>query len=237
MKRCGVIAKKMGMTTLFLESGEACPVTLFSLQGCCVVRHKPSQQEGEISLQVGSGEAKKVNKPLRGYFSKQGVTPKKILGEFSISSDCALPVGSLFRADYFAEGSYVDIIGTTIGRGFAGPMKRHNFGGLRATHGVSISHRSHGSTGHRKSPAKVFKNKKMAGHMGCDQVTIQNLRVMTVDVENGLIIVKGSVPGFEGGWVRIRDAIKKPVSIMDRHQGIVLPSSDNSPKASSTQES
>jgi len=210
--RSGLIAKKMGMTTLFLDSGEACPVTLFSLEGCSVVSSNQNLDKGYVSLQVGSGLAKKVNKPLSCFFSKVGIAPKKILREFRVLPECNIPEGTSFSADYFELGSYIDVSGITIGRGFAGPMKRHNFAGLRASHGVSVSHRSHGSTGHRKDSAKVFKGKKMAGHMGCKKVTIQNLRVMDHDLERGILIIKGSVPGFDGGWVTITDAVKKPLS-------------------------
>jgi large subunit ribosomal protein L3 len=198
------------MTTIVLESGEACPVTLFSLEGCSVVSKKKSFDETYISLQIGSGTAKRVTKPLSCFFSKMGVSPKKILKEFRVLPEFDLPEGTAFSADYFEKGAYVDVSGTTIGRGFAGAMKRHHFSGLRATHGVSVSHRSHGSTGHRKDPGKVFKGKKMAGHMGCKKVTIQSLRVMECDVERGLIAVKGCVPGFESGWVTMADAVKKP---------------------------
>lgn len=210
--RSGLVVKKMGMTTLFLDSGEACPVTLFSLEGCTVISSKTNEDKGYISLQVGSGVAKNVNKPQSCAFSKLGVEPKKVLREFRVLPQFDLPGGTAFSADYFAVGSYIDVSGITIGRGFAGPMKRHNFGGLRATHGVSVSHRSHGSTGHRKDPAKVFKGKKMAGHMGCKKRTVQNLKVMDHDVERGIIVVKGCVPGFDGAWVTMADAIKKPVS-------------------------
>jgi large subunit ribosomal protein L3 len=218
--RSGVIAKKLGMTRVFLESGEACPVTLFSLEGCSVIAVKPNG-ENKVSLQVGSGRAKHVTKPMQGHFKASGVEAKRVLREFPVDPNYVLPVGAEFSADYFQTGSFVDITGVTIGRGFAGVMKRHNFGGLRASHGVSVSHRSHGSTGHRKDPAKVFKNKKMAGHMGCVQVTTQTLKVMDVDTERGLIVVKGCVPGFEGGWVSIRDAIKKAPSTRDKMEGII----------------
>lgn len=221
MRRCGVIAQKKGMTTVFLSSGEACPVTVFSLEGCTVISSRPSSRQGMTSVQVGSGKAKNVTKPMRGHFSKNGVHPKQVLKEFLVPSQLTPPTGASFAADYFASGEFVDISGITIGRGFAGGMKRHNFRGLRASHGVSVSHRSHGSTGNRKSPAKVFKNKKMAGHMGCVRVTVQNLKVVEVDAQRGLLIVKGSVPGFEGGWVEITDALKKPLSVVDKERGIV----------------
>lgn len=210
--RSGLIVKKMGMTTLFLDSGEACPVTLLSLEGCSVVWSKQNLDKGYVSLQVGSGLAKRVNKPLSSFFSKMGILPKEVLKEFKVLPGWNLPEGTPFSAHYFEVGSYIDVSGITIGRGFAGPMKRHNFSGLRASHGVSVSHRSHGSTGHRKDPAKVFKGKKMAGHMGCKKVTVQNLKVIDRDLERGIIVVKGSVPGFDGGWVTLTDAVKKPFS-------------------------
>jgi large subunit ribosomal protein L3 len=228
-QRSGMIVKKVGMTTLFLDSGEACPVTLFSLEGCTVVAVKKSEDGRLLSLQVGSGRAKNVTKPLQGHFAKANVEPKKILREFRITEDRELPVGGVFQADYFEKGHWVDITGITIGRGFAGAMKRHNFGGLRATHGVSVSHRSHGSTGHRKDPGKVFKGKKMAGHMGCQKVTVQNIKVMDFDVERGLIVVKGNVPGFEGNWVTMRDAVKKPPHPKSHFDGIVAPVSESGP--------
>jgi large subunit ribosomal protein L3 len=206
-QRSGMVVKKIGMTTLFSDAGEACPVTLFSLEGCQVIRSVTHDTHGMV--QVGSGKAKNVTKPMAGHFLKNDVEARQVLREFRVSSDHVLPAGSAFQADYFAVGHCVDVTGVTIGRGFAGVMKRHNFGGLRASHGVSVSHRSHGSTGHRKDPSKVFKGKKMAGHMGCQRVTVQNLRVMECDVERGLIVVKGNVPGFEGGWVMMRDSVKK----------------------------
>lgn len=217
MKRPGLVAQKMGMTTLFLEGGRACPVTIFALQDCAVISVR---QDGDLlRVQIGAGAHKNVSKPLSGHFSKNNVAPKRYVREFAVSSDSTLSVGDLLRADYFGVGCCVDVTGTTIGRGFAGAMKRHNFGGLRATHGVSVSHRSHGSTGHRKDPSRVFKGKKMAGHMGCQRVTVLNLPVMAVDVERGLVVVKGATPGHESSWVMIRDAIKKPQSA-DPLQGV-----------------
>jgi large subunit ribosomal protein L3 len=218
-----MIVKKVGMTTLFAPSGEACPVTLFSLEGCCVVAVKTSVDGGRFSLQVGSGKAKNVTKPMLGHFAKSNVAPKAILREFRIDQEYMLPVGGEFQADYFEKGHWVDISGVTIGRGFAGAMKRHNFAGLRATHGVSVSHRSHGSTGHRKDPGKVFKGKKMAGHMGCQKVTVQNMKIMDFDVERGLIVVKGNVPGFEGSWVTMRDAVKKKPHPKSQFDGVQVP--------------
>jgi large subunit ribosomal protein L3 len=223
IQRSGMIVKKVGMTTLFAASGEACPVTLFSLEGCCVVAVKTSVDGGRVSLQVGSGKTKNVTKPMLGHFAKSNVVPKAILREFRIDAQHILPVGGEFQADYFEKGHWVDISGVTIGRGFAGAMKRHNFSGLRATHGVSVSHRSHGSTGHRKDPGKVFKGKKMAGHMGCQKVTVQNMKVMDFDVERGLIVVKGNVPGFDGSWVTIRDAVKRKPHPKSQFDGVKVP--------------
>lgn len=207
MKRSGVIAQKLGMSTILKDSGESVPVTLFALGDCCVVSKE--EKNGQNILQIGSGKLKHPNKPQTGFFEKAGVSPKKVIKSFKVDADQVLEVGTVLGADFFEEGSYVDITGVTIGRGFAGAMKRHNFSGLRATHGVSVSHRSHGSTGHRKDPGKVFKGKKMAGHMGCVQVTVQNLKIMQVDKEQGVLVIKGSVPGFEKSWLKICDAIKK----------------------------
>jgi len=227
-QRSGMIVKKVGMTTLYSQTGDACPVTLFSLEGCCVVAAKKSQDGAYVSLQVGSGKAKNVTKPMLGHFAKSNVEPKKVLREFRVSPENELPIGGEFQADYFEKGHWVDVTGVTIGRGFAGAMKRHNFSGLRATHGVSVSHRSHGSTGHRKDPGKVFKGKKMAGHMGCQKVTVLNLKVMDFDVDHGLIVVKGNVPGFEGGWVTMRDAVKKKAHPKKYSDGVRVPA--NSPQ-------
>ncbi len=209
-QRVGAIAEKLGMTSLFLKGGVRVPVTILRVQGCQVVAQKKGVHGGN-KLQMGFGDVKRVSKSLKGYFEKAGVKPLKVLKEFFVSDDGVLPVGSALSAEHFCVGQYVDVTGVSIGKGFAGGMKRHNFGGLRASHGVSVSHRSHGSTGNRKSPAKVFKNKKMAGHMGCDRVTVQNLQVMASDGELGVIAVKGAVPGCKTGFVVIRDALKKPL--------------------------
>ncbi len=227
-QRSGMIVKKLGMTRVFMDSGEACPVTLLSIEGCTVVAVKKTNDGQLTSLQVGSGKAKNVTKPMQGHFSKSNVEPKKILREFRIDSDKEIPVGSVFQADYFEKGCWVDISGITIGRGFAGAMKRHNFSGLRASHGVSVSHRSHGSTGHRKDPGKVFKGKKMAGHMGCQKITVQNVKVIDFDIERGLIVVKGNIPGYEGGWVTIRDAVKKPAHPKGLLDGVKISSIEGS---------
>ncbi|OZB17515.1 MAG: 50S ribosomal protein L3 [Hyphomonas sp. 34-62-18] len=222
--RTGVLARKVGMTRIFAEDGRHVPVTVLSLDGCQVVGVRTEDQRtvttkkgGEVTrtdgykaVIMGAGEKKAKNTPKaqRGQFAKAGVAPKAKLKEFRVSGD--LPeVGATVQADHFAEGQLVDVSAMTIGKGFAGAMKRWNFGGLRATHGVSISHRSHGSTGMRQDPGRVFKNKKMAGHLGDERVTTQNLVVVRTDVERGLILVKGSVPGHDGAFVEIRDAVKK----------------------------
>ena len=212
--RTGVIAKKVGMTRLFQEDGRHVPVTVLALEGCQVTGNRTEDRDGYWSVQVGSGEAKQknVNKPQREAFAKAEVGLKMRVAEFRVEGeDGLLPVGATITADHFIAGQKVDITGHTQGKGFAGAMKRWNFGGLRATHGVSISHRSHGSTGNRQDPGKVFKNKKMAGHMGDRQRTQQNLEVVRTDADRGLIFVKGSVPGAKNGWLMIRDAVKLPV--------------------------
>jgi large subunit ribosomal protein L3 len=211
--RSGILAKKMGVTSLMRESGEVIPVTILSLEGCCVVHAREEKEAGRVLLQIGSGVSKRASKPLAGHFKQGGVDPRKVLRTFCVHPDYALPKATCFRADYFPEGAYVDVSGTTIGRGFAGVMKRHGFKGLRASHGVSVSHRSHGSTGQRTDPGRVFKGKKMAGHMGSVRRTVQNLEVVSCDVERGLVFVKGNnIPGFEGGWVSVQDAVKKQAS-------------------------
>jgi large subunit ribosomal protein L3 len=209
--RVGVLARKLGMTQRFLDDGTRLPVTVLTLDGCQVVRTSAAVQDGVVSVQLGFGTVKtsRVSKPLRGYFAKQGVEPKRHLQECLVTAVNAPEQGAVLQADHFIPGQFVDVAGITIGRGFAGPMKRHNFGGLRASHGVSISHRSHGSTGGRQDPGKTFKNKKMAGHMGQVQVTTQNLKVVAVDVDRGLLFVKGCVPGGENTIVYVKDAVKK----------------------------
>ena len=209
--RTGVIAKKLGMTRFFDEAGQHVPVTVLSLDGCQVTAQRTKEKDGYVALQLGAGakKAKNESKAMRGHFGKAQVEPKAIVAEFRVDEDGLIDVGAEFTADHFVPGQKVDISGVTIGKGFAGAIKRWHFGGLRATHGVSVSHRSHGSTGQRQDPGKVFKNKKMAGHLGQDNRTTQNITVWRVDVERGLILVKGAVPGAEGGYVKIRDAIKK----------------------------
>ena len=209
--RTGVIAKKLGMTRLFLEDGRQVPVTVLQLDNLQVVAQRTADQDGYTALQLGAGDAKpkNVTAPMRGHFAKANVAPKRKIVEFRVSEDNLVPVGEEIIAAHYFAGQFVDIAGTSIGKGFAGAMKRHNFGGLRASHGVSISHRSHGSTGQCQDPGKVFKGKKMAGHLGAVRVTTQNLQVVRTDADRGLIMVKGSVPGSKGGWVTIKDAVKK----------------------------
>jgi large subunit ribosomal protein L3 len=211
--RSGVIAKKLGMTRLFMEDGRQVPVTVLQMENVQVVAQRTAERDGYTAVQLGAGEAKAKNtsQPMRGHFAKASVAPKRRLAEFRVSPDNMIDVGAEITADHYFAGQLVDIAGTSIGKGFAGPMKRHNFGGLRASHGVSISHRSHGSTGQCQDPGRVFKGKKMAGHMGAARVTTQNLEVVRTDPDRGLIMVKGSVPGSKGGWVTIKDAVKKPL--------------------------
>lgn len=209
--RTGVIAKKMGMTRLFKDDGRHVPVTVLSLENCQVVSQRTQERDGYVALQLGAGaaKAKNVAKPQRGHFAKAEVEPKAQLVEFRVSDDALVDVGAEIAADHFVPGQFVDIAGHTQGKGFAGAMKRWGFGGMRATHGVSISHRSIGSTGNRQDPGKVFKNKKMPGHLGAETVTTQNIVVVKTDVERGLIMVRGSVPGVKGAWVSVRDAVKR----------------------------
>ena len=209
--RSGVIAQKMGMTRVFTETGEHVPVTVLRLANCQVVAHRTKENGGYVALQLGSGgrKVKNVSKAERGHFAVAKVEPKRKLAEFRVSEDGLIPVGAEITADHFVVGQYVDVTGTSIGKGFAGAMKRWNFAGLRASHGVSISHRSHGSTGGRQDPGKTFKDKKMAGHLGVERVTTLNLKVVQTDVERGLILVEGAVPGAKGGWITVRDAVKK----------------------------
>lgn len=213
--RTGLIAKKLGMSRIFEADGTHVPVTVLKVDGLSVVDVKTLERDGYTAVQLGTGavKAKNVSKPLKGHFAKANVEPKKKLAEFRVSEDCLLSVGNELSADHFVVGQYVDVCGTSIGKGFAGVMKRHNFAGLEASHGVSISHRAHGSTGQCQDPGKVFKGKKMAGHMGDERVTVQNLKVVAVDADKGLVMVKGGVPGSENSWVRITDAIKKTSSV------------------------
>jgi large subunit ribosomal protein L3 len=209
--RSGLVARKLGMTRVFNAEGQHVPVTVLAVENCQVVAVRTDEKDGYNALQLGVGTAKtkNVTKAQRGHFAKAKVEPKRRLVEFRVSEDNLIGVGEEITADHYFEGQFVDIAGTSIGKGFAGAMKRHNFGGLRATHGVSISHRSHGSTGGRQDPGKVFKGKKMAGHMGNVQVTTQNLEVVQTDKDRGLILVRGAVPGNKGNWVLVRDAVKR----------------------------
>ena len=209
--RSGVIAKKVGMTRVFTDAGEHIPVTVLQLDTCQVVAHRTKEKNGYTALQLGVGRAKvkNVSRAERGRFAVAQVEPKMKLAEFRVSEDAMIPVGAEITADHFVTGQFVDVTGTTLGKGFAGGMKRWNFGGLRATHGVSVSHRSIGGTGGRQDPGKTFKNKKMPGHLGVERVTTQNLRVVRTDVERGLILVEGAVPGHAGGWIQVRDAVKR----------------------------
>ncbi len=228
MLRSGLLTKKVGMTQVYDEAGNHIPVTVLSLEGCQVVAHKTAARDGYTALQLGSGEAKvnRVSKAERERFSKAAVTPKKKLIEFRVEEDKLIEVGAEMLADHFVPGQKVDASGITVGKGFAGAMKRHNFGGLRATHGVSISHRSHGSTGQCQDPGKVFKGKKMAGHMGAVRRTVQNLEIARVDADQGLVLIKGATPGSKGAWIEIRDAVKGP-----KVSDLPLPGSFNISKA------
>lgn len=209
--RTGVIAQKVGMTRIFDEDGEHVPVTVLKLEEVQVVSNKTAEKDGYNAVQVGYGKAKvkRVSKAMRGHFAKAKVEPKKRVAEFRVEADALLEVGREIRADHFVAGQYVDICGITVGKGFAGSMKRWNFAGLEASHGVSVAHRSHGSTGQRQDPGKVFKGKKMAGHLGSERVTTQNIEIVKIDEARNLVLVKGAVPGAKEGFVRITDALKK----------------------------
>ncbi|MCH8238734.1 MAG: 50S ribosomal protein L3 [Proteobacteria bacterium] len=209
--RSGVIARKIGMTRIFTDAGEHIPVTVLHLNNCQVIAQRTEEKNGYTALQLGSGLAKvkNVSRAERGHFATARVEPKSRVAEFRVSPENLIDIGAEITADHFVEGQYVDASGSSVGKGFAGAMKRHGFKGLRASHGVSVSHRSHGSTGQCQDPGKVFKGKKMAGHMGDKQVTTLNLRIVKTDVERGLIMVRGAVPGAKGGWVLLSDAVKK----------------------------
>jgi large subunit ribosomal protein L3 len=209
--RTGLIAQKLGMSRVFTDDGNHVPVTVLHIDNCQVVAHRTQERDGYVALQLGVGAAKvkNVSKPMRGHYAAAKVEPKAHMAEFRVSEDALVPVGAEITAAHFVTGQYVDVVGTSIGKGFAGGMKRWNFGGLRATHGVSISHRSLGSTGQRQDPGKTFKNKKMAGHMGAVRVTTLNLEVVSADPARGVLMLRGAVPGSEGGWVLVRDAVKR----------------------------
>lgn len=208
--RCGVIARKIGMTRVFAEDGTHIPVTVLQMENCQITSVRDKATDGYTALQVGVGsrKAKNVTKALRGHYEKAGVEAKAKMAEFRVSEDAVVDVGTTLGANHYVNGQLVDVAGITQGKGFAGAMKRHNFKGLRASHGVSISHRSHGSTGQNQDPGKVFKGKKMAGHMGATRVTTQNLEIVATDPAEGLILIRGAVPGSKGGYVLISDAIK-----------------------------
>jgi large subunit ribosomal protein L3 len=213
--RSGVIAQKVGMTRIFTDAGEHVPVTVLKLEKLQVVSHRTAEKNGYTALQVGAGtrRASRLTKSEKGMFAVAEVEAKRKLAEFRVSPDNLIEVGAEITADHFVPGQFVDVTGTSKGKGFAGAMKRWNFGGLRATHGVSVSHRSHGSTGQRQDPGKVFKGKKMAGHLGDERITTQNLIVAKIDTDRGLIMIRGAVPGSKGGWVIVRDAVKKAAHV------------------------
>jgi large subunit ribosomal protein L3 len=210
--RSGIIAKKLGMTRLFMDDGKQIPVTVLQLDGLQVVSQRTTEKHGYSAVQLGTGtiKAKRVSQAMRGHFAVAQVEPKRKVAEFRVAPENLIEVGAEITAEHYAAGQFVDVSGTSIGKGFAGAMKRHNFKGLRATHGVSVSHRSHGSTGQCQGPGKVFKGKKMAGHMGAAKVTTQNLQVVKTDLDRGLIMIKGAVPGSKGGWGTVKDAVTKP---------------------------
>jgi large subunit ribosomal protein L3 len=222
--RTGVIAKKVGMTRLFQADGRHVPVTVLQLEELQVVGRREMDRDGYTAVQLGAGKAKAKNvaKPQRSAFGKAEVEPKARVAEFRVAEDALLDVGAHISADHFIPGQMVDVSGVTQGKGFAGAMKRWGFAGLRATHGVSVSHRSHGSTGNRQDPGRVFKNKKMAGHMGARNRTQQNLEVVRTDPIRGLLFIKGSVPGHKGAWLTVSDAIKLPRPDAAPYPGSIL---------------
>lgn len=224
--RTGLIAKKLGMTRVFNDAGHHVPVTVLQLDGCQVVAQRTQEKDGYTALQLGAGsrKVKNVSKAQRGHFAKAEVEPKAKLAEFRVSEDALVEVGAELTADHFLAGQRVDVVGTSKGKGFAGAMKRHNFGGLRASHGVSISHRSHGSTGQCQDPGRVFKGKKMAGHMGDVRKTVQSLEIVETRADEGLILVKGGIPGAKEGWVLISDAAKKAAP-----EGLPMPAAFRAP--------
>ncbi|MFV1853178.1 MAG: 50S ribosomal protein L3 [Thalassospira sp.] len=209
--RSGLITQKVGMTRVFKDDGSHLPVTVLKVEDLQVVANRTNDTDGYVAVQLGYGKAKvkNVSKPMRGHFAKAKVEPKAKLAEFRVSEDALIEVGAELAATHFVEGQFVDVIGTSIGKGFAGAMKRHNFGGLRASHGVSVSHRSHGSTGQCQDPGRVFKGKKMAGHLGAARVTVQSLKVVASDADKGLILIHGAVPGHKGAYVLVKDAVKR----------------------------
>ncbi|MEM8626656.1 MAG: 50S ribosomal protein L3 [Pseudomonadota bacterium] len=230
--RSGLIVQKLGMTRIFTDEGLQVPVTVLKLDNCQVTGHRTQEKNGYTALQLGAGEAKVKNttRAERGQFAAANVAPKRKVAEFRVAPDNMIDVGAELTADHFLVDQRVDVVGTSIGKGFAGAMKRHNFGGLRASHGVSISHRSHGSTGQCQDPGKVFKGKKMAGHMGAERVTTLNVRVAGVDAERGLLMIHGAVPGSEGSWVFIRDAVKRKAP-----DGLPMPGAFRMPEGAGVQ--
>jgi len=231
--RSGILAKKVGMTRLFMEDGKQIPVTVLQLENLLVVAPRTAEKDGYTAVQLGAGaaKAKRTSKAMRGHFAASKVEPKRKLAEFRVSPENLIDVGAELSAEHFVEGQKVDVPGTSSGKGFAGAMKRHNFGGLRASHGVSISHRSHGSTGQCQDPGRVFKGKKMAGHMGAARITTQNLEVVRTDAERGLVFIKGAVPGSKGGWVTVKDAVKKKLP-----EGVPFPAAVKGAAASAAEE-
>ena len=211
--RTGLIGQKVGMTRVFKDDGEHVPVTVLKVGGCQVIGQRTAEKDGYAALRlaIGSVKAKNVSRPVKGQYQKAKVEAKRKIAEFRVSDEGMVDVGKELGPNHFVEGQFVDVVGTSIGKGFAGAMKRHNFAGLRASHGVSVSHRAHGSTGQCQDPGKVFKGKKMAGHLGDEQVTVQNLKVVETRPEDGLILISGAVPGSKGSWVLIQDAVKKPL--------------------------
>ncbi len=236
--RTGIIAKKVGMTRLYLADGTHVPVTVLSVKDCQVVSNQTVEKNGYYSVTLGSEEAKikNVSKPKKEYFSKIKIAPKRKIKEFRVSEANTIDVGKELGANHFVVGQYIDATGITIGKGFAGAMKRHNFGGLRASHGVSISHRSHGSTGNSQDPGRVFKGKKMAGHMGNRQRTIQNLQVVAADADRGLIFIKGGVPGSKGSWITLKDSVKKAIPTEAPFPGGFLGDSEDKSSENKTDE-
>jgi large subunit ribosomal protein L3 len=226
--RTGLLAKKVGMTRVFNDAGQHVPVTVLQLDNCQVVAQRTNEKDGYTALQLGAGgrKVKNVSKAMRGHFAKAQVEPKMKVAEFRVSEEALVEVGAELTADHFISGQKVDVVGTSKGKGFAGAMKRHNFGGLRASHGVSISHRSHGSTGQCQDPGRVFKGKKMAGHMGDARTTVQNLEVVETRADEGLILVRGGIPGSKEGWVLISDATKKALP-----EGLPMPAAFRAPAA------
>jgi len=211
--RSGVIAQKVGMTRVYNDAGEHVPVTVLRMENCQVVAQRTQEKNGYTALQLGVGLAKVKNTPkaMRGHFATASVEPKSRVAEFRVSPDNLVDIGVEITADHFVAGQKVDVTGTSVGKGFQGVMKRHNFGGGRATHGNSVSHRAHGSTGNNQDPGRVFKGKKMAGHMGATRVTTQNLEIVSTDTDRGLILIRGAVPGAKGSWIMVRDAVKHPL--------------------------